>query len=79
MFTHVSSESQISAPGERTYLDVCTYELRISEHCLGRTAYLDEGDLRAKSGVHVGELQPDVATADDRNPVGNPLQLQCVI
>ena len=40
---------------------------------------LDEGHLGAEGGVDVGELEPDVARADDGNPVRHPLELQRVV
>mmetsp|Transcript_29313 Transcript_29313/g.94487 ORF Transcript_29313/g.94487 Transcript_29313/m.94487 type:complete len:534 (+) Transcript_29313:518-2119(+) len=40
---------------------------------------LDEGNLGAESGVHVGKLQANVARADDGDPVGNPLELERLV
>mmetsp|Transcript_35090 Transcript_35090/g.78101 ORF Transcript_35090/g.78101 Transcript_35090/m.78101 type:complete len:374 (-) Transcript_35090:714-1835(-) len=40
---------------------------------------LNEGDLSAQGGVHVRELEADVAGANDGNPVGQPVQLEGVV
>mmetsp|Transcript_28037 Transcript_28037/g.71455 ORF Transcript_28037/g.71455 Transcript_28037/m.71455 type:complete len:480 (+) Transcript_28037:805-2244(+) len=40
---------------------------------------LDKGHLGAQRGVHVGELEPDVARADDGHPVRQPLELERVV
>ena len=39
-------------------------------------AYLNERDLRAERGVHVGEFEADVPGADDRNPFGHPREIE---
>ena len=44
-----------------------------------RSSHLDERDLSPQRRVDVGELEADVARADDGNPVGQPLQLQRVV
>ncbi len=36
-------------------------------------------DLGAEGGVDVGELEADVAAADDGDPVGDPLELEGVV
>jgi len=41
--------------------------------------YLDEGDVAAERRVHVRELEPDVAAADNGDPVRQPVQLQGVV
>ena len=41
--------------------------------------YLNESDLAAQSCVHITELQSNVSTANDGNPLGQPLQLQGVV
>mmetsp|Transcript_21409 Transcript_21409/g.56434 ORF Transcript_21409/g.56434 Transcript_21409/m.56434 type:complete len:537 (-) Transcript_21409:7-1617(-) len=40
---------------------------------------LDEGDLGAERRVHVGELEADVARADDGDPVGHPLEVERLV
>mmetsp|Transcript_22230 Transcript_22230/g.48497 ORF Transcript_22230/g.48497 Transcript_22230/m.48497 type:complete len:442 (-) Transcript_22230:310-1635(-) len=48
-----------------------------ARHHLGHR--LDEGHLGAKRRVHVGKLEADVARADDRDPVGHPLELEGLV
>ena len=40
---------------------------------------LDEGHLAAQGRVDVGELEADVAAADDGDPLGDPLELERVV
>ena len=40
---------------------------------------LDHRDFTAQSGVHIGEFQADVATTDDRQPLGQALEAHGVI
>lgn len=47
----------------------CMRECRVSRYA----AENGLADLRAKGGVHVRELEADVAGADDGHPVGNPV------
>ena len=47
-------------------------------HRLEQT-HLNEGDLGSQGSVDIREFQSNVATADDGNPVWDPVQLECMV